>query len=606
MNTAIIILILTVCKIYTASGSSLKIEVTSGGFFEEILGITGYEKSLPLIYNQKYNAKTFSPNLYLDDSTNQCDKDLSWTACSFLHTCNKITENLQTVLNDDIKYQHLDMLTLSKNNRNKRGIQFMGDALNWCCNVITTQETAALYENEETIKQNYDNLKDSIITSHAELLNVTTELTSFSTEVNKNFKNLYEDMKTIARHIQKDSTITAVQGLQQTMLNVLNLIQTQLNNNYHKEITEHCKEGRISALVVPPQKLEEDLLELESNLKVQNLELAIPTTKIIKYYTSKLTRCELTEDTLIIQIKVPIKTKNAKWKLFDYIPIHYRHENELCILHTDHALVAYDESSLTLKTISGTGLKKCNIDSGLCYIDYFEPNQDDSPRCIKNIFLEKPFSEINSACNFRCEPLHDKIIVKRIKSNTYVISNPQDSLVLQNHITNTNKTLTLNMSLTGTIKITLPCENSLKFINASNPDQFEILIPRLFPCSKFEKEVPIINRILPVQWTNLDTAHFSSMERPSLIFSDLNKIINKNWKETVPNFNIRTSQKEFENKLKNLTLKHIPHIENKFLLETIVTLWLGSLSILVTFFGLILWKLNTDIKYLQNLVHPDI
>lgn len=275
-------------------------------------------------------------------------------------------------------------------------------------------------------------------------------------------------------------------------------------------------------------------------------------------------------------------------------------------MHTDHALVAHDETSGTVKTISGTALNKCNIDSGLCFIDFFEPNQDDSPRCIKNIFLEKSFNEINNACNFRCEPVHNNIIVKKIKSNTFIISNPQDTLVLFDYTNNATKPLKLNNTLTGTIKLTLPCEKSLLFINKTEPEQNEVIIPRMFPCSKFNKEIATVTRILPLQWTNLDTVHISRVEDPSMTFTNLDKIINHEWKNIVPNFNIKTSQSEIETRLKNLTLKHIPQYQNKFIIETLIIIWLATISGILIIFGIIIWKSKIEIKNFKDYPHPTI
>lgn len=227
--------------------NDLKIEITPGGYFQEIQGIIGYEKSLPLIYTQSYIRRYFEQMSETSDTGEECQSNMSWTACQFLETCSNITSRLQSVLNTDIKFQYIELLQMKgkkKENREKRGIQFFGDALNFCCDVITARQTSVLVENEQNLNNNYNNLKETILTTHAELLNVTHKLNAFSNNINNNFGTIFNDMKKIAKIIKEEqSSFSTLQALQKTIINILNLFQSHLSNNYNKEIMDHCKDG---------------------------------------------------------------------------------------------------------------------------------------------------------------------------------------------------------------------------------------------------------------------------------------------------------------------------------------------------------------------------
>ena len=184
-------------------GDHLPIEIVTGAYFEALGEVITYEKSIPIIYKQAYETKIYKPILETTD-IRECNKNFDHDFCSFVDTCHATTNKIHDLLEDDIKYQYLDFINIApKNKRVKRGLQFMGDFFLWCCNVVTTEQTSVLYDNQNNINNNYNNLKETILTTHVELINVTEKLNSFSSNINKDLDALHESMKIIANTLEK-------------------------------------------------------------------------------------------------------------------------------------------------------------------------------------------------------------------------------------------------------------------------------------------------------------------------------------------------------------------------------------------------------------------
>ena len=63
--------------------------------------------------------------------------------------------------------------------------------------------------------------------------------------------------------------------------------------------------------------------------------------------------------------------------------------------NTDHSLTAHEQNNYIIKTIMGLALKKCNLDDGLCHVNFFETNSDEAPLCSKYLFLQKTTQGLN-------------------------------------------------------------------------------------------------------------------------------------------------------------------------------------------------------------------
>jgi len=143
-------------------------------------------------------------------------------------------------------------------------------------------------------------------------------------------------------------------------------------------------------------------------------------------------------------------------------------------------LIAYDKNNEIFRTIAGPAKKNCDLNSGMCYVEYFDYS-DEAPECAKYLFLSKSYEELNEVCHFKCEPAHKRTLVRKLNTNEYLLSNYQRSLFLYNTANQSRTPLEINYYLPGAIYIYLPCEYQLF---QSDGRTVHTLIPENFPCKK--------------------------------------------------------------------------------------------------------------------------
>ena len=51
----------------------------------------------------------------------------------------------------------------------------------------------------------------------------------------------------------------------------------------------------------------------------------------------------------------------------------------------------------------------------------------------------------------------------------------------------------------------LPCDIAL-YQQTENSIEYDVLIPETFPCVKSEKQTILMERVIPLQWSTMDTA----------------------------------------------------------------------------------------------------
>lgn len=59
-------------------------------------------------------------------------------------------------------------------------------------------------------------------------------------------------------------------------------------------------------------------------------------------------------------MKIPIQEKSAKWKLYQYIPIHFKFQESICIIYSEKTYIAINSMNDEHRIISGIGLQHCD------------------------------------------------------------------------------------------------------------------------------------------------------------------------------------------------------------------------------------------------------
>ena len=574
-------------------------EVITGAVFEEIPEVVVYEKSIPIWYTTPVihgiNMRATSGRGHLD-----CGK----TESTFGETVLKAMEQINEEITKGHRAQRIDLLGVT-HRRQKRGLQLMGDFLHWCCNAITNKEVRPIYRNQEILNNNYESLQNSVIENHMELINITKNVDYLATNIQHRFGELHSYLeKMIETQMQSDREDKQnIAELQALLMDFVTIIQNHLTTEYYQDIISHCKNHQLPPIVVSKEILRKDLLGLQENVRQQGYELAIPVEKILSYYSTRIVQCHQSEFDLQFELKIPLKTLDSQWILYSYVPVHFKYNNEICLIHTDNMYIAANKNEV--KSVAGNDLKTCDISSGLCYLDTFEDSLDESPLCAKALFQKQTLDELNQKCNFRCEPLHNRTIIKKISQSVYLLTNVPEGLYLQSTINKQEKVkLSYTSTAPGAIKLKVPCNMEVRKDEPSG--QSVVLIPLEFPCGKNTGLIHELQRIIPLQWAKLANVRITSHTGSNMMFPQLSTILNNDWKEVTPSFSIKTNQRTFEDRLKKAKLDIMSsNLDSSDFIWNILSLtWLIVLTMVGIGLSVVLWKVYFELSLLKQRYFP--
>ncbi|XP_065213114.1 uncharacterized protein LOC135840476 isoform X1 [Planococcus citri] len=562
-----------------SSTENLFTEIIPGSFISEIENIVVYEKSIPYKFILNYtflNSNPTNSSYEYPPNTNCEMKD----ECTYTHDFYKALTRLDSFIDNQLQQTRFDAKILNEHSRRKRSFllgKLYGNFLEFCCDVVTKDDLYPLFVNQQELTANYKNLKEALIETHADIFNISTELKSFSKLIHANIEMITQTIDTLSTTLEKFADLFAADRSTYPVL--ISILEKTFYNSFFSSIIEHCKEHKLPSSIISPESLKYYIEVLKTNIEKFNYTIAIPTSEILEYYTRSITHCQISEQQILLEIRVPLKKINSDWKLFKYTPIYFRNKEELCILNTEQMLIAFDSGKQIIREITGTALKKCDLSRQLCFLDYFDSTYE-SPECAKSLILGKQLQELNTVCNFKCEHMHSKTIIRKIQENIYIISNPQKFLFLHNSSKSDTIPLEINYNQSGAIKIQLPCDFELLL---KTDEETQILIPQGFPCIKTSENTLHLNRLLPLQWTKLDNSKIDFHPFSPLKFKNITKIFNENWKEQTPSFNIKENPQIFENKLRDIILNDIqtPLYGGHTISSIIFTIWLIVLSVLI-------------------------
>uniref|UniRef100_A0A2S2PW31 Uncharacterized protein n=1 Tax=Sipha flava TaxID=143950 RepID=A0A2S2PW31_9HEMI len=279
--------------------------------------------------------------------------------------------------------------------------------------------------------------------------------------------------------------------------------------NYERESSTHlhCKIGKIPPRLINVNILYDDLQKLTKILKKDGYELAISTDDISSYYNIPITECQFSKTEILVKLKIPIREIKTNWKLFQYIPAHFKSNNSTCIIYSEKTYVAVNKINNEHRIISGIGLQHCDPPvTDLCYIPKFSSDISLTPKCVESIFKNSPLNEINKYCYFQCvtQDENDDTIIKQIGIHTFAVTNPQPTLFIS---------VFISVTLT-------------------------------------------IQRVLPISWTTLKSLKIIHEEqKDKMFFTNLTEILNHDWKKNIPNFHINKQIKDPEEYFKEIVLE---------------------------------------------------
>lgn len=530
----LLLMLISAAKAVTAQSqdNSTRFQIFSGHHFQERTDYIPYEAIIPAIFTTTILTKP---------------KVDPWTTESNLSDCSEtqdlctIQNNLATLHNliiDQINSNYLNTELSNQSfseTRSKRGLLFLQNFFEWCCDLANKQQISNIYENQKGIEEHTNKIIDSVGTQYQDLVKTTTNLNNFTknvenlaVKVHKGFTIVKNNLNGMKSQHNKNILQHIYATIQQSWSHILyNYIQDK-----QREIIEKCNQNLLSQNLVNPQNLTTTLKQLQVDAKLKQLKLAIPLSKLYLYYKLKLTHCTIFGSTLVAKVHIPLINSNIEGEVFRTINTPLIWKNKICSLHMEENIIF--KTSKYTKVIS-TSDKNCNEHSyPLCKIPRITITANNMQLCLHMILSSASFDKLQQNCHFICENQPKYPIITELLPNKYLITNIQQELNLVCPDDTSSKLLPA--TAIGTIQINIPCDCQLKLENL-------ILITTVRPCGKEENTTNIIN-LIPASWTKLKTIKLFPLRKGiKHEFDNLSEILDSNWTFNNPTFEVTKLKK---------------------------------------------------------------
>ncbi|KAJ8935601.1 hypothetical protein NQ314_012722 [Rhamnusium bicolor] len=377
------------------------VEVAAGAFWKTLPDTIIYEATIPLTYyadwlqeevssTQKFNrCKTNDVKL-----NNYCKliKNIDLVSNAFETECHSLartwsTEKLKNISTEKSKF------------RFKRSLNFLGDALNWCCGVATQQKLDSLYMQHDNLKNSMQKINNGL--DHT--LRIISENSEKFNELNKWTIDTFNQTEVRIKELEKfiknaEGAILEEENEQNLLLwytlnyqfeNIRKIIKLTRAIK-RQDIINSCKRHQIPIAILEPNTLQHDLKNLEIELATANQGLAIPIRELPKLYEIAICDCTFTGNKILVQVKIPITQKNREWELYEFNSCPFSWENTTCIIEHTTLYIAVARNEITgdnIRQISGMGLHHCKpYQDRLCYLPRFSGDTLQGPSCARKLF----------------------------------------------------------------------------------------------------------------------------------------------------------------------------------------------------------------------------
>lgn len=537
--------ILTILIALNTAGSDIinnKYKIFSGFHFEERSDLIAYESVIPMMFKMTLFTK---PNLLPKENNTFC-KD---TAVNGSTDCNSYNNlyTLQNMIQDQIETNFMDLSlgNVTTTSRKRRGLIFLQDFLEWCCNVANVKQVSNIYENQKDLETHANQIIDSVGTQYKDLVSTTKNLNNFTGNIQNLSDRVHLGLKVIRNELNNIRQTSASNVLKQ-LYALIEETWTYIIINYlqdkNREILEKCHLNILSEHTVKPQDLFEQLKTLETKANKKGIRLAIPSVNQNLYYRLKLTSCKIFNNTLLVRLNVPLINLNLKGKFFKAIPTPVVWEQMICNLQIKEV---YIYKTANYSKLMETSKDTCSEHSyPLCNLPRQTQTTEKQHKCLHNILSSESINNLQKSCHYECSERTQFPIITELLPNKFLITNigtPLQIVCGKEEIT-TEEIMPIEA---GTIEIDVPCDCEINLDNNT-------LITKTMPCDAKDIEKPRSVSLIPATWSKLKTIKLFSLEsRIHHEFDNLSEIIDANWTLNNPTFHVTALKKIEQIKLKN-------------------------------------------------------
>lgn len=93
--------------------------------------------------------------------------------------------------------------------RSKKAIDFIGDALSWCCNTATMTNLHDLSTNEQLVDNNMIDLLDYVKAEHSDITLAENKINNFTNNIDRVLKQLHTSLLKCEQNINTEINVTS-------------------------------------------------------------------------------------------------------------------------------------------------------------------------------------------------------------------------------------------------------------------------------------------------------------------------------------------------------------------------------------------------------------
>lgn len=540
-----LILTLSAWSVWT-SAMKPPVRVMTGAYVKQIRDVVLYDSTAPQFYRLNFPSTHL---FHLNEAYVGSCEHLHTPSCKAIKMIEKLNSHWKQNINDiasslsmTTSHQYAGLLPLSvpakkqmSSGRRRRSIfsAVLGDALDYCCDVVTKQDISDIESNTESATEFMRIVKNSVIQEHQYLIQVNNNTQRLHNELKNavhQFQSVFYDVTQLQDQINANFSgeirVVKLEAFRDLMV-ALHTSQLSFWTSHIirlNSIVQTCNAGFIPVIAITKETLLTDLKSLEQKLKNHGYQLAIPLDQIGKYYRLQIATCFSSENQLNIRVTIPV-TQNVDRKLYEIKKVPFSWHKTTCHVRLEPTLVAVRENEVSV--ISGTDLQQCIPATGLCRLPQLQSDLLHGSACPRLLFAGTTIEKLNSVCLLECTPTTEMAIVQ-IDFHTFVVANlPEGSLIQC-----ANESISVPTTPKGALEIMLPCHCRL-----SIPSNSPLRPP--FPCPMTLGNFSEVTHILPAAWSPPSSQIVSIQQQQNTpTYTNLSEVLNENWTYQLPAVNL--------------------------------------------------------------------
>src|SRR5579859_7745109 len=348
-------------------------------------------------------------------------------------------------------------------NKEERGKRVKRGLLSFCCDVAYKSDVDSIQVDEERIENYMNVVRFSLSGEQQEITNMQHSITDLNSAVKEDMGIIRKDLLQFLKTLQgEEVTMGHVMEMQNHMTESIDFLLLQ-SEYIHRNISiTECRTGLIPHFIVSVDILKARIANISEQLrfKQSRYELAIPQHEYSKYYNHKLASCMFSNESIMIQIKIPLKRIDLEWQIYSVNPMPFVYNNSICHFEDLPSYVAAS-SNRKIRTISSTHHHHCTqVDFGLCYLPQFPQQYQHNERCMETLFYGASLIQVTEHCKFKCTR-NEKPVIIQINPHEFSILNPGNhTLALDVSCKNKTKNTKAEVGKIGAYVLHLPCNCS--------------------------------------------------------------------------------------------------------------------------------------------------